>query len=98
MIPNLTPVISDPAGLLSGFTGQATPDDLTFGHLSPEKLAETLGVSVRTLQRWHRLRQGPPRIAVGKLILYKVDSVRDWLSSQEINPAADQPRRRRRGV
>ena len=32
--------------------------------MSPEQLAETLGVSVATLLRWHHRKTGPPRIKI----------------------------------
>lgn len=53
------------------------------GHLSKSQLAEQLGRSVRALDRWERQRIGPPRIKVGKLILYRVESVQAWLASRE---------------
>lgn len=72
--------------------------DVLSGHfVEPEALAAALGTSIRTLQRWHRLRQGPPRIVIGKRVLYRIEAVRDWLASRETNPA-EAPRRRRGGV
>ena len=52
-------------------------------YLRREELAEQLGVSTRTIDRWHSLRNGPPRIAIGRTILYNLDSVRDWLQARE---------------
>lgn len=63
--------------------------------LKPEELADALGVSRRTLDRWHAQRLGPARCQVGKLILYRVDAVRDWLSGLEPGPARRSPRGRR---
>lgn len=51
-----------------------------------EQLAETLGVSVRTLNRWHERRIGPARIKVGGKVLYRVSSVEKWLSDHEQRP------------
>jgi hypothetical protein len=56
------------------------------GFLTPEELADLLGISVRTLSRWHLLRIGPPRCDIGKLRLYRQTSVNDWLASQESEP------------
>lgn len=47
-----------------------------------EELAAELNVSIRTLARWHSLRMGPPRTLLGKSVLYRKDSVRDWLLAQ----------------
>ncbi len=54
------------------------------GYVRREELAAELQKSVRTLDRWDVRRVGPPRTIVGRLILYNVDSVREWLSSQEV--------------
>ena len=72
-----------------------TPIKATY--FTPEQLAEELGISMRTLMRWHAERRGPPRCAVGKLILYRVAAVHDWLASQESDPVRLQSGRTRMG-
>jgi phage terminase Nu1 subunit (DNA packaging protein) len=62
------------------------------GYLSRHELAEQLGVSVRTIDRWDGLRKGPPRITVGRTILYGIDSVREWLHEREQVAQADRLR------
>ncbi len=52
------------------------------GFLRREELAKQLGRSPRTLDRWDALRIGPPRVHLGRTILYCVASVRDWLRSR----------------
>jgi hypothetical protein len=52
-------------------------------YLTPDRLAKVLGKSGRTLSRWHTLRIGPPRVAVGNLILYRASAVQDWLRDNE---------------
>jgi predicted DNA-binding transcriptional regulator AlpA len=64
------------------------------GYLRREELAQQLGLSPRTIDRWEALRKGPPRVCVGRTVLYNVDSVREWLQSQERHPS---PIRKRRG-
>ena len=49
-------------------------------------LADMLGVTVRTLARWDAARIGPPKIKIGKLRLYDLDKLPQWLSSQETEP------------
>ncbi len=52
-------------------------------YISEQQCAEALGISRRTLSRWHRLREGPPRTYVGKRIRYRRSSVESWLAEQE---------------
>jgi hypothetical protein len=63
---------------MSIFEGYVTKDDLVAQLPKPK--------SKRTLDRWERQGIGPPRIKVGRLVLYNVQSVRDWLASQEQRP------------
>jgi transcriptional regulator GlxA family with amidase domain len=46
-------------------------------------LAEQLGRSRRTLERWEQLRYGPEPTRIGRTIFYRIDAVREWLLSQE---------------
>ncbi|WP_436637634.1 helix-turn-helix transcriptional regulator [Microbaculum sp. FT89] len=53
--------------------------------LDREGAADLLGVSARTLDRWHALRIGPPRIRMGsQLVRYRRSSILEWLSDQEV--------------
>jgi predicted DNA-binding transcriptional regulator AlpA len=61
-------------------------------YVEPKALAAELGVSWRTLHRWHVERLGPPRVVVGRTVLYRRESVRQWLLSRE----ESQPRSRQR--
>ena len=56
------------------------------GYLRREELARQFGISTRTVDRWEAMRMGPPRIAVGRTILYNIESVREWLAIQERRP------------
>ena len=53
------------------------------GYVSESDLARQLNRSVRTLQRLAARRAGPPRIKIGRLVYYRVESVRDWLARLE---------------
>lgn len=55
-------------------------------YLTQPELADVLGVSERTLNRWHSLRQGPPRCKIGRAVRYRADSVADWIAAQEVQP------------
>jgi predicted DNA-binding transcriptional regulator AlpA len=45
--------------------------------------ADFIGVSARTLDRWHLLRIGPPRIKIGGLVRYSISAIVQWLRSRE---------------
>ncbi len=62
---------------------QETERPILAGFITANRLAKELGRSRRTLERWATLRLGPPRIVVGRLVLYKTDSVRAWLQANE---------------
>jgi predicted DNA-binding transcriptional regulator AlpA len=74
---------------------EASPSQqvLLEGYLRRDELAQQLGVSARTIDRWHNLRSGPPRIAIGRTILYRLESVLGWLQAQESVPYCERDRR-----
>jgi excisionase family DNA binding protein len=80
-------------GLTSAGPNPAVLND----YLTSEQLAQQLGVSLRTVARWHALRQGPPRTRVGRRVLYRLDSVKTWLTKHERDPDEGErvPRHRR---
>jgi phage terminase Nu1 subunit (DNA packaging protein) len=53
------------------------------GYVTRRGLADEFGVSLRTVDRWEELHIGPARTTLGKQILYRVESVRDWLKARE---------------
>ncbi|SFF27634.1 DNA binding domain-containing protein, excisionase family [Sulfitobacter brevis] len=58
----------------------------TSTHLKPCAVAELLGVSQRTMSRWHALRVGPARCKVGRTVLYRRDALEAWLEANETRP------------
>jgi hypothetical protein len=58
-------------------------------YLTAERLASMLGVTVRTLARWNACRIGPPKIKIGKTILFDLAKVPDWLGAREIAATRD---------
>jgi predicted DNA-binding transcriptional regulator AlpA len=50
-----------------------------------------LGVSPRTLDRWHLLRIGPPRVTLGgRKVRYRLSSLDAWVRSREfIGPRSE---------
>ena len=68
--------------------GQSHQPETQDGHVLSEwmtqpALAQELGISVDTLQRWHNQRIGPPRAKIGARVMYRRAAVREWLVSQE---------------
>jgi predicted DNA-binding transcriptional regulator AlpA len=49
------------------------------GYIAPAELCRQLGKTRRTIDRWHALGLGPPRVVVQRMILYRVQDVRAWL-------------------
>jgi len=55
-------------------------------YLTADRLANMLAVTVRTLARWNTSRIGPPKISIGKTVLYDLSKLPDWLASRETHP------------
>lgn len=47
------------------------------------QLAQALGVSPRTIDRWHCLGFGPKRAKIQRQILYRREAVETWLRQRE---------------
>jgi predicted DNA-binding transcriptional regulator AlpA len=56
-------------------------------YVSAQRVASMLGVSARTLSRWDAARIGPPKIKIGKLVLFDLGKLTEWLASRETTPA-----------
>lgn len=55
--------------------------------MSPEDLAEYLGVPVASVYGWRYKGVGPRALKIGRHVRYRADDVERWLEAQ-----ADQPR------
>ena len=55
-------------------------------YVTAAQLATTLGVTVRTLSRWDAARIGPPKIKIGKLVLFDLAKLPEWLASRQSKP------------
>jgi len=60
--------------------------DTNNSHMKPADVAAFLGVSLRTLSRWHALRVGPARCKVGRTVLYRRKAIQSWLAQNETQP------------
>lgn len=48
-------------------------------YLRRQDLAERLGISIRTIERWAVHGDGPPMVAVGNMRFYPEADLEDWL-------------------
>lgn len=55
--------------------------------LTKAELAAELQRNERTLDRWHRLGEGPPITRIGRRILYRRASLQNWLHARECRRA-----------
>ena len=56
------------------------------------ELAAALDLTTDTLARWHARRFGPAPTRVGRKVLYRRETVREWLLAQEQGQSATSPR------
>jgi len=57
------------------------------GNVGRRDAAEMMGVTDRTLLRWHREGKGPPRIYAGRSVYYRVTDIAAWLRQSSQQPA-----------
>jgi predicted DNA-binding transcriptional regulator AlpA len=67
----------------SDLSGRGETQSILAGLLTPKGLALELGVTERTIARWHQHRIGPPRVRIGRKVYYRKDSVIAWVGSCE---------------
>jgi len=51
--------------------------------ISEYQLASSLGVSLRTVRRWHTERRGPRRVKLGRGVYYRRETVLKWIAERE---------------
>lgn len=54
------------------------------GWMSRAELAQELGVSTDTLERWAIQRSGPPSARIGRRVYYRREAVIEWLRDREV--------------
>jgi hypothetical protein len=61
--------------------------EITIGsqrYASAQRVASMLGISPRTLSRWAAVGNGPPKIKLGKKVMFDVVKLSDWVASREV--------------
>jgi hypothetical protein len=71
------------------------------GYLTPDEFKDCLArfyggkrVPDRTMRRWMQKRTAPPRIRVGRLVMYRIADVKAWLD-RNLEGGEPRPQRRR---
>lgn len=57
---------------------------------TPAQVSQTLGVSVKTLEKWRWERRNLPYVKLGAAVRYRESDLEAWLSAHTVDPA---PRR-----
>jgi predicted DNA-binding transcriptional regulator AlpA len=66
------------ASVVAGASLKAAVDRLA---LRPKDLETAIGVDERTIQRWRSAGRFPkPDVAIGRTLLWRVETIRDWLA------------------
>lgn len=61
---------------------ETTPVELKHRYLSPQQVADQLpGVSTGTLAMWRHEGKGPRYRKLGRIVLYAVDEVDEWVEA-----------------
>ena len=55
-------------------------------YIRQRRLAKILDVTPRTLARWNARGIGPPKITIGKTVLFDLEKVPGWLAARETQP------------
>jgi excisionase family DNA binding protein len=60
--------------------------DILEGYVDLGPLAAELGRTPRTIMRWTEKPNGLPFVRLGRRIMFKRESVRNWISAREHRP------------
>jgi predicted DNA-binding transcriptional regulator AlpA len=52
--------------------------------LGEHRVAEMLGCSLRTLQRWRKEGKGPPSTKIGRKVYYDLNDLQEWIDRGKI--------------
>jgi len=59
------------------------------GNVDRRDAAEMMGVTDRTLLRWHREDKGPPRKYANRSVYYRISDIEAWLRESGQRPAGN---------
>jgi hypothetical protein len=78
---------ADPANHVASSPGELIINGTRYGNT--KYVAALFSVSERTISRWVALRVGPARIKIGKLVLFNLDRLPEWLARHEQEPLTE---------
>ena len=83
-MPDQQSTAVDPAISADNSVDELVINGVRYGNT--KRLAAIFHVSERTVGRWVSLRIGPPRIKIGKLVLFNLERLSEWLAEHEVGP------------
>lgn len=92
VIPAESPFPAETRGLASVVRDLAAtmrPMDTLSPLLTSQEVADLLGVPLRTVQDWRRLRRGPKFARIGRHARYTAADVAAFIAQRTVDPAAD---------
>jgi hypothetical protein len=78
---------------MSAKSAPAASSDFLADYFGERDFAAAIGRDLRTIRRWDAERIGPPRIRVGRKILYRKSAVIRWLEAHETSTPSKKTRR-----
>ena len=64
----------------------AAGDEIIIGErrfIGERRVAEMLGYSLRTLQRWRTEGKGPPSTKIGRKVYYELNDLQEWIDREK---------------
>lgn len=57
--------------------------------ITPQQLADLVGVAVSTLKKWRSIGGGPPWVRIGRRIFYDLVEVEKWIDQNRFRSTAE---------
>jgi hypothetical protein len=83
------PAAKEIAAMRSNQTAATAPTPAPVQCHRRGEVAQRLGVSVRTIERWALFGGGPPFVVIGGVRLYPEAALADWIASRLVTSTSD---------